>query len=319
MSTAEKIRYVMTSHSIDNVFDYCPRKFEFLNLRDIRPPRDSGYAADVGTALHDGTQAWLIARSSGIDEHQAQRLGFMAMLRAFPWLEEPLQKTKTRSLDNTMVLLQEIFNSPIWHEWELMPVEGRGWAVEVPWLIRHTSLGSFYIKALNERAMLATQGKIDFIMRHRTSGAIRTFDLKTTIHGPGVARGEYGFSGQQVGYSNIMQAMLGQKTLVAMDVYYIIARFANEDSPTVEMLEVAKYQEDFDDYWLTKVDRLKRMIQYAEQDWFPRTNGGCHAWGQECKFFDVCHTRDNSLINRFFGEIETVPQSGYDYWVTLDV
>jgi hypothetical protein len=312
------IRYILTSHSIDNTFDYCPRKFEFLNVWDRRPKRDSGFAADVGTALHEGFQAWLIARAEGQSEESATTAAFMALLKWYPWEDEKKQTQNTRNYDRTIMLLYELIRSSEWDNWDLMYVDGKGWAVEIPFLIKHTSLGIFQIKDTGEWAMLATQGKIDFILRNRLTGAIRTWDLKTTINAIEMARSEYTYSGQQVGYSHVLHAMLG---IAPNDfsVHYMIARFNAYDPPQIQPFTIDKSPDDIDDYWLAKLDRLWRMKAYAEQGWFPRTNGGCHSWGKECSCFDICATRDAKLIQKWFSDVGAEPQQGYDYWVELEV
>lgn len=312
-----QVRTVLLSHSIDNVFDYCPRKFEFLNIFDKRPPRDSGFAAMVGTALHEGLQEWLISRANGLDAQRCRERAYFRLLMFYPWEEEYEQHTGTRSFDKTILALYRLINHPVWNEWELVKVGDR-WAVEVPFMIRHVSVGVFQLKMTGEWVQLATQGKIDFILRHKLTGKIKTMDLKTTILGPQVVRGEYTFSGQQVGYSNVLHAMLGID-VDHMEFDYLICRFSSEEEPEVQLLPVVKHADQIEDYWLTKLDRLYRIKGYAEAGWFPRTNGGCHSWGTECSMLDICHSRDYDLIKDWFRAVDAVPQTGYDYWVTLDV
>lgn len=316
LATTSTIRYILTSHSIDNVFDYCPRKFEFLNVWERRPPRESGYAASVGTALHDGWQAWMMARAEGLDTNRCIALGFKAMCLAFPWDEELLQKTGTRSFHNCALLLYTLIRSPEWDDWELVRVKDKGWAVEVPFLIRHESLGVFTIKNTGEQAMLATQGKIDVVLRHKVTGEIRGWDLKTTINSKDMVESEYKYSGQQVGYGEVISAALGTP-VKEFSVWYMIARFSATEVPEIQPVEYIKREYEVDDYWLAKLDRLERMKRYAETGWFPRTNGGCNSWNTQCAFFDICESRDNDLIRAWFHTIQTEPQRGYDWWITM--
>ncbi len=314
----ESIRYILTSHSIDNLFDYCPRKFEFLNVFDKRPPRESGFAAQVGTALHEGTQAWLIARAEEYPAAECVRRGMFALMKFYPWEQEREQITQVRAFDKTILMLQEIMDSSVWDGWDLMKVEGRGWAIEIPFLIRHTSIGPFILKATGETCMLATQGKIDFVLRNQFTGKIRTWDLKTTVYNAQIARAEYEFSGQQVGYSNVLGAMLGVIP-DDMSFHYLISRFSADQPPEIQPHEIVKNRDDIEDYWFAKLDRLMRIKNYAEAGWFPRTNGGCHSYGRECNCFDICHTRDTAMILDWFREAGAEPQQGYEYWVEVDV
>lgn len=312
-------RLILTSHSVDNVFDYCPRKFEFLAVHLKEQKRDSGFAADVGTALHEGLGAWLIARSDGASEADSINIGYLTLLKFYPWETELEQIKKDRTNHRVIEMFDKIVSSGEWDNWDLLKVDNGKWAVEVPFLIKHTSLGEFIINSTNELAILCTQGKIDFIMQHRISKAIRTWDLKTTVMSLDLIRSEYTYSGQQVGYSHVAHAMLGA-TPVDFSVWYMIARFTSTGQPFIHPIEMFKGQDLIDDYWLTKIDRLRRMKHYAETGWFPRTNGGCNAWQRECMFFDICRSRDDDLIRRWFEvSLETEVVQGYDWWVTLEV
>lgn len=316
LETQDRIRFLLTSHSIDNTFDFCPRKFEFLNVWDVRPPRDSGYAAEVGTALHDGWQAWLIARAEGKSKEDCERSAVHALCLAFPWLLEPEQKTSTRSFNVTALLLFHLIRSPEWDQWELIRVKDKGWAIEVPFLIKHESLGAFKLAATGETVMLATQGKIDAVFRHRRTGKIRGWDLKTTVKSPDLVRSEYTFSGQQVGYGEVIQAALGMP-VEDFSVWYMVARFNASEMPEIQPVEYIKSVLDVEEYWLGKIDRLQRMKSYAERGWFPRSNGGCNAWNTECAFMDICKSRDTELIRKWFRSIEAEPQRGYDWWIEM--
>ncbi len=310
--------YILTSHSIDNVFDYCPRKFEFLNLHDIRPPRESGYAAQVGTALHEAIQTWLICHAEEKGEQHATEQAYIQLMIHFPWELEKDQSTSVRSFENCVLMLYEMIRSPEWDEWELLYVQDKGWAVEIPFLLKHTSVGPIYIKSRDEYRMLATQGKIDMIMKHRRSGKIRTVDVKTTTLSIQLVRAEWEFSGQQIGYTHVLHGMLGYVP-EDFEVVYCVCRFNASEPPTIQFVSIPKTPDQIDDYWIGKLDRLARMKMYAENDWFPRTNGGCHSWGHECQMFDICHSRDANLIRQWFQAIDSQTIQGYDYWVTMEV
>lgn len=313
-----KIHPILVSHSINNLADYCMRKFELFSLYGNRPKRESGYAADVGTALHDGVQAFLIADADGHDDYTARFRGYMAFLAAFPYVLEAEQKQSNRSFNNAVLLLEMLFNSPIWQDYELVRVDGHGWAVEVPFIIRHTTVpGVIHSDAHNKDFMFVTQGKIDMIMRHRVTGKIITLDLKTTVLRDDMWEGEYKFSGQQIGYSHVVHAMLGIQP-EEFEVAYIVASFGTE-IPSVELLQMEKPEELIADYWRTQLDRLYRVKGYIEQDWFPRRNGGCVSWAHTCNAIDVCHRRDHEFVMDWFRAIESEPIETYDYWVELEL
>jgi hypothetical protein len=314
-------RQITTSHSIDNLFDYCARKFEFLTLYSKRPKRESGrdtFAADVGTALHNAVQAWAIAKADGLSKEESISQGFVELMIWYPWEWEREQSTGLRTFPMTVTLFEQIVRHPEWDLWELVRVTDKGWAVEVPFLIIHRSLGEFPIRNGGINGLLATQGKIDFIMRNRVSGLYATLDLKTTALDEDLERSEYTYSGQQTGYSNVLHAMLGIQP-EQFEVIYIVAHFDMQQIPTVNFFPLKRDSDIVDDYWLGKMERLQRMKAFAMNGWFPRTNGGCHTWGKECFFFDICESRNYDTINAWFEGINTEEQQGYDYWVTMEI
>jgi len=312
-----RIRNIYTSHSIDNTFESCPRKFEFLNFFDRRPPRDSGHAADVGTALHEGWQAFLIALAEGKSKGEAMQAGYLAVLIHYPWHSEAEQSTSVRSLENTVTMLREIMRRDEWDHYELIQIDGR-WAVEVPFHIIHESLGTFEFAATGETCQFVTQGKIDAILRHKITGRVACWDAKTTITPEDLIRSEYTWSGQQVGYGQVLQALMGE-SLQSFDVYYLVARFSASDPPHVQVIPFEKSEENVEDYWLDKIDRLQRMQRYATQGRFPRRNGSCNAYQHECSCFNICPSRDTETILMWFQTIGAVEQQGYEPWVTLEL
>lgn len=311
------MREILTSHSIDNLFDYCPRKFEFLGLFDKRPPRESGFAADVGTALHEGAQEFVRLKAEGHDDTTAMNQGYITFMTWYPWDREDEQKQSTRSHDRALLLLYQLMRWEGWDDWELVKIEGKGWAIEVPFLIRHKSLGTFTIKETGEEAMLCTQGKIDFILRHKKTNRIGSLDIKTTVFADELIEPNFKFSGQQIGYNNVVQSLTGEVT-DGLEVNYLVARFTATGLPEVYPLNFHKRQDEVDDYWIAKLDRLQRMRMYAEAGWFPRTSGGCHSYGTACSMFGICPSRDYRLIRQWFNTGDMVENVGYDYWVELD-
>jgi hypothetical protein len=272
----------------------------------------------VGTALHEATQHWLMGRAEGLSEWDAQARGYMRLLKFYPWEDEADQFSDVRSLGNTILMLKEIMLMALWDDWELVKIADHGWAVEVPFAIYHVSLGAFTLAATGERCILATQGKIDLIMRNKRTGEIRCFDLKTTIMSEDLIESEYTWSGQQVGYGNVLQAMLGED-LMKFDVWYVVARFNASEPPQTIADAYPKSEDDVDDYWLAKIDRLERMKKYAESGWFPRRNGGCSSYQRACSCFEICPSRDTDLIKLWFLGIGAEPQQGYEPWVTLEL
>lgn len=314
-----KIGEVITSHSLDNVFDSCPRKFEFMTLFDKRPPREEGFAASVGDAVHDGVQGWAIARQEGHREAECIEKAMWLAAKRYPWhLEMSQYAPDTRAFGAVIDMIYKIVRLPYWDDHELVAVDGRGWAVEVPWRIKHKSFGLVHVKALNRDVMLMTQGKIDLILRQVNTGKIKTVDIKSTVTPEHLLEAEYKFSGQMVGYSSVVHAMLGV-SVGDFDIDYLVGRFNSSERPEVKVLPIHKDAEEIEDYWRAKFTKLSLMKSYAEEGWFPRRNGSCHAWNSPCQCLSICARRDKETIHMWFAETGGEPIRKYDYWVDMEL
>ena len=296
---------VMTSHSIDGTFESCERRFEFLHFYMKAPERESdAYAADVGTAIHEATQEWQRRKFYGMDEDSARQLGELTLLKWWPWELEQKKIREggvigVRTLGNALIVLNDIYESSLWNDWELVTVEGFGPAIEVPWRIIHKSLGSV-INPYGERVYFATQGKIDFILRHKRLGVYRVFDLKTTEKSKPAHDAAFRFSGQGGQYGVVLEHALGLDWKKhGLDVTYLIALFL-DDGSEVYPLNYHLTPEEIQDSIDVKLERLMKMKLNAERGHWPRRTHGCDFYGKPCGFLDICHRRDQDFLKQWF-------------------
>lgn len=313
------LRPIVTSHSIDGTFESCPRKFEFMHVWQQYPEGGtSGFAAEVGTALHEAVQAWArIALFPGRDRKAvnaiAVEVGLMELLKWWPWalevvsLKEGKPGVKQRSLGEGILLYESIITHPFWEGWELVDIGGFGLSIEVPYRINHVSLGTFPVPNPNGSdgfGYLVTQGKIDFILRNTRSGEIRVFDLKTTVKDPRAHKAAFMWSGQGPGYAMILEAALQSDwKRRGFSVSYLVSNFAAADGSEPAMVRVHTYDyepEQVMDAIDTKYERLMRMKSYAEREWWPRRSHGCDAFGQPCPYMGICGRRDRQYIKMWF-------------------
>lgn len=316
-SDAEPTRLIMTSHSIDGTFESCPRRFEFMHGWLKAPERESNkFAADVGTAIHEGVQEWQRQLHAGKSHETASALGELALLRWWPWIGEAQRIADggtigLRTLGNGLLLLSAIIEHPLWNDWELVEVEGFGPAIEVPWRIVHKSLGVVTAPS-GEPAYFATQGKIDFILRHKRLGTYRIWDIKTTEKALPAHDAAFRFSGQAGQYGLVLDHALGLNwEQNGLDITYLIAMF-DADGPVVYPLTYKLDPEEIQDSIDVKVERLLRMRAYCETGHWPRRAHGCEFYGVPCGFLDICQRRDNDFIAEWF-EFETAAGRFSDY------
>jgi hypothetical protein len=310
-----KLRAIVTSHSIDGTFESCERRFEFMHVWQQSPEGGTtGFAAEVGTALHEAIQAWArLALFPGRDRHAknpiAIRAGLYALMRFWPWSLETvsLQMSKAgikqRSLGEAILLFEQVIRNEFWESWELVNIGGFDLSIEVPWRINHASLGTFPLPA-GEMGFLATQGKIDFILRNRYTGEIRVFDLKTTVKDKRAHEAAFKFSGQGANYAMVISHALGYDWKQrGLSVSYLVANFASADGSEEASVNLYTYEynaEIIQDLIDTKHERLIRMRDYAHRKWWPRRTHGCDSYGQPCPFMGICERRDEDFIKKWF-------------------
>lgn len=303
-TAAQFAESIITSHSIDGTFESCPRRFEFLHMYMRAPEKESdAYAADVGTAIHEATQEWQRQLFRGTSHYEAERLGEIELLKFWPWQVEDNRKANSlpvgqRTLGNALLLLNLIYESPIWVEWELVSIEGFGPAIEVPWRIVHRSLGLIPMP-YNKSGYFCTQGKIDFILRHKKTGKYRVVDLKTTEKNLPAHNAAFRFSGQAGQYGMVLDHALGLDwEHNGLDVTYVIIHFADELTvyPIDYHLDLDEVRDAID----VKLERLNRMKNYALSGHWSRRAHGCEFFGVPCGFLDICQRRDRDFVERWF-------------------
>lgn len=312
-------RYLVTSHSIDGTYENCPKRFMFRHLYEQIPVSEPrGLAADVGTALHEAVQDW--TKHGDLD-----RAG-QILLYWWPWdLEEKREaaglKDYKRTLGNALLLLEEITKSTIWDEWEVAILPDGQPAIELAWRINHISLGSFKHPVDGGETFLATQGKIDWIMRHRVQrNRYMPLDLKTTIMNEEAQAASFRFSGQAGQYGIIVSHAIGKDWATdGLEVCYLVAEFSEHGAPEVipyhyqlESIEVLESIE-------AKNDRLRRQLHNATTGFWPRRSHGCAFYQTPCGFLDVCHRSEPDFLWRWFesnrDKVKSESRIYEPYWV----
>lgn len=307
---------VVTSHSIDGTFESCARRFEFAHVwTQVPEGGSSGFAAEVGTALHEAVQAWarlalFPGRTANNRNELAIAIGLQTLLKWWPWaleevsMEEGKAGIKQRSLGESILLYEAIVEDVFWESWELIMIDNFGLSIEIPWRIIHASLGTFPMPHGKGMGFFATQGKIDFVLRHRRTGEIRVFDLKTTIKEERAHEAAFKFSGQGPNYAMIIAQALGFDWKVnGLKMTYVVTNFAAADGSVDAQVNLRTYTyepEDIQDGIDIKHDRLMRMMDYAKRQWWPRKSHGCDAYGMPCPYMGICGRRDADYIKKWF-------------------
>lgn len=294
--------YFVTSHSIDGTFESCPRRFMFRHIYQEYPSLEkSGLAAEVGTALHEAAQEY--TRSRDFDK------AALVLLRWWPWKLEKLReaaglKDHKRTLGNALLLLERICADSFWDDWEVAILSDGEPAIELAWRINHISLGSFPHPVTGEPYFLATQGKIDWILRHRRiPGRFLVVDLKTTINNEEAQQASFRFSGQGGQYGLVVSHAIGHDwQKLGMDIVYLVAEFGEHGFPEVRPLEYHLEPEEIMESIESKNERLRRMISMGSSGFWPRRSHGCSFYQTPCGFLDVCHRSEPNFLWNWFEE-----------------
>lgn len=305
---------VVTSHSIDGTFGFCERKFEFGHVYQQMPESGSvGMAAEVGTAMHEAIQAWAAifldpksdrspaTMEAGVDA------GLYALMEWWPWAtEEMALKNKKlaatqRSMPKSLKLFYAMVEHPFWEEYELATLPDGSVAIEIPWRVIHLSAGTFKDHRGRDRVPV-TQGKIDFVLRHRRTGKIKVWDLKTTNKAVDLMWSAFRFSGQALGYSFILANMMNWDwTHDGIEVTYLTASYVDFGIRPVSY--TASPDEVFD-YIRTRNGIISRIVSNGQQRWWPRRQHGCESFMSACPYLDICGRRDSGYIDAWFSSEE---------------
>lgn len=305
--------FLITSHSIDGTFESCARRFEFRHVIGMVPIlEETGFAAEVGTAMHEALQEW--SRTQSLDA------GYIALLRHWPWrLEAQRKKASARNLDNAILMLESLVTHPIWEEYEVATLPDGTHAIELAYRINHVSLGGFRHPKTGRITFLAEQGKMDWILRHKVTKSLRVLDLKTTAYDEETHESSYRFSGQGGSYGTVLSAAVGHDFRKhGLEVTYLVAEF-NTEGPIIRDYPYTISAEEVEDLILTKRLRFEKMLTYARNQFWPRRTHGCNFYGTPCGYLDVCHRRDYPYLLTWFAAEQdrfVMNRRIYDpYWV----
>lgn len=303
------MEYFKVSYSSLNLLDACMRKFEFQKMYPRRVRDDEQFAADVGTALHQGLQTYLSTGS----EIAAQ----WALLESYPWIWAFNQTRDDRSIEACISTLDEMIIAMDMSDWELMTIrnpEGNVVpAIEVPFEVRLKGL------ELADGRGVAFTGFMDAAMRHRNHGTVRTLDIKTNRRQREDADPVYRFNTQQLPYGICLEHIQGH-SVADFEVLYLDC-YIDLLNPRVHMYPYVKDSEDVQDWLVNTVMKVKRIQQSVEMDYFPRTDGGCLSWNKPCWFLDICQTRDKEVVTDWLlnGEEADTSRSDIQPWIVAEI
>ena len=260
------------SHSGLNTFNSCPKKWAFRKaILNFNEERTSSTAADVGTAMHEGVQHYMV--------HKDVDLALEAMAKAHPIELQDNAKANQYSLEASTITLLALIQSRQLDEYELayFIVDGeRKPAVEIGFLV---------IIEL-EHVVLHLRGFIDLVLLSMASDRMMAVDIKTTTpQGAAFFREKYMYDYQCTSYGIPLQGLLGVDGDFDTAIFGIIQ---SDREPRFPFEPFRRTQQDVDDYYYWLFDAAERMQRFWLAQRFPRGPNSCVAYSKPCHYMNVC-------------------------------
>lgn len=304
------------SHSTMQTYQSCPRKFEFSKLYN-NPKYEESTATRCGTALHEGFQTYLIERN--VDS------AIWKMMLAYPW-EHGISPMKDRSAESCYATLIEMIDKFDANRYELAYIQDSNGnnipCVEVPFRIDfkgHRLLVKDAQGNIAKECPVYYVGYMDLVVYDKELGEFLVIDIKTTTDKSEDQSAKFAFSNQCTPYSLVIDKILGLPK-GSLKVGYFVAGISSSE-PKAQMFTFYKSEDDLKDWAVDMEVSLMNIETNTANAYFPRCGGAsCVAYGRRCKYFDLCHSRDNDYIMRsLFYEGEQEEPKEFEPLVTINL
>lgn len=257
---------IRLSYSSLELLHTCERKFELTKLlASEQEPEDSEHFS-FGHAFGTGVATYLIT------QNQEEAL-YQSWLAYWPIVESD-KKTQEISQAMLMAAFQHLDN--LLMEYEVVSFQGKP-AAEL----------SFRLN-IDERYYFV--GYVDVILRHRFSNQYVVLEVKHSSSLLNDLSPAFGNSGQALGYSIVLDKIVGE-SLSDYGVIYFIGQL-NAKSPFDFKFQTLHFNK-------TLVDRLKWFftlgldIKHIEEmqtlKIFPLRGSSCLSWNKPCRYFGTCN------------------------------
>lgn len=267
---------VRLSNSTMALIRSCERKFQKAKLLRTRAPREESPALSFGKGYGAGVQHYLVLRSSGVAISEAIAAAqYVAWLSYFPSLEDDrrFQERMLELLTKAVPFLEARLE-----EWEVATFNGKP-ASELSFNL-NISPRYYYV------------GYIDLVMRHRDSGRYAIVDIKSTSLTAQDLRPYYRNSDQGVGYSIVLDAIVG-KELAAFDVSYWATQLPGAKSelfnPKHHELTFPYTIKDRFDWFLKLYLDVNYITALEQMTAYPKRGQSCMSYNRVCNFYTECN------------------------------
>lgn len=272
----------LSHHSLEKLHT-CERLFQLDRLlKNTENEEKEHYPATVlGNAFEAGI-------SSYIQFQDKERAIYETWLAYWPIKEDD---KRTEQVAINMVICAFPIIDKLLDEWEIVSFNGKP-AIQLSFKIVLND-GFYYV------------GYVDFILRHKITGRVMVFDCKTTALNLLDLSPIFQNSGQCIGYSVVLDAIVG-KDIAEYDVGYFVGKLGsgNGFQPVIQPLLFTKNLHDRLDWFISLGMDVKHIIEMLELNVFPRRGGSCLQYNKPCKHFGTCHLHTFDILSTEIEEEE---------------
>ena len=257
---------IYLSNSYLQDLNRCERYFQLRHLLQGNDKKEDTPATMLGSAFGIGIAEYLYSRNKN-----------QAILKTWLAYKEEYQDDRRNVWVCINLLLSAIpYMDNLLLDWKVVEFDNKP-AIELSFKLQIDSQ-FFYA------------GHVDVCLQNLWTGKYAVLDAKTTGMNILDLDPLYKNSNQTVGYSILLDAIVG-KDLAEYDVLYFIGRLGSGTGfePSIEIKTYPKTLHDRLDWFLSiglDVERLKRMITLNT---FPKREKGCLYYNKPCIFFSTCN------------------------------
>lgn len=269
--------------------NYCPRKYQLRKrfYQPDYPSSDEFLAAASGTAIHEYIQSRLRG-----EDHEIASLAFFMGYSFHSEITASDYNLRYRTLEPAYQTAQEAAETILASSGQLadfITTDDDGNEIHIP-----GTEFKFSIVFRNDdwKNTYIYRGAIDVVTTSQST--FSATDIKTHRNTIEDLTAEYKFSPQLVPYGLVIQH-LTNKPVSEFTVNYL-SIFVDLLEPKVVPYSFSKTQDDVDAWLQSTLLTIANIESYHEQSVWPRTQSGCMAYRQPCKYLSLCHHKDGATV-----------------------
>jgi hypothetical protein len=264
---------IRLSHSALDTFLTCERLFQLDRLLEGSPDKQDYPATVFGKAFGEGVSTYLLTQDSELSLYKAY-------LAYYPVLEDD-KRTEEILLNLLMVSFPKL--DDLLQDWEVAFFQNTP-AVELSF--RLNNLGSD-----QSGHNIYFVGYVDVVLKNRWTGRYAILENKTTGLGLHDVDPLYKNSGQALGYSIVLDKIVGEN-ISEYDVIYLIGQLQSKTSggfaPVIHTKVYPKTLQNRLNWFISLAMDVSRLEQMLELSVFPLRGASCLQYMRPCKHFGTC-------------------------------